>query len=207
MIKKNITTSSIVQVYATIIGLLAIPVCFHNLGPSAYGLIGFFAVLKGWLRLLDMGMMSALLREIASARGEGKVACQVSTLMRSYELIFFIISALITLVFLSMANLIATKWLNTGGLNVSVVTHCITIMGIIFVFNWMRDLYSAGLSGMEKFGIYNSIKFLDYSLQYLGGVLLLVFVTHDVLSFFIYQLLESFVIMLVMLSIDRKSVV
>ena len=200
MFKKNIITSSIVQVYATVIGLLVIPIYLRNLGPSAYGLIGFFAVLKGWLRLLDMGMMPALGREIASARGAGKISTQVNTLIRSYELIFFIISALLIVAFFLMSKLIATKWLSADGLNSLVVTHCIVLMGIIFAFNWARDLYGAGLSGMEKFGTYNSIKFFDFSLQYLGGLFLLMFISHDVVIFFIYQLLVAIIIMLFMLS-------
>jgi len=49
--------------------LAFVPLYIKYLGIEAYGLIGVFAILQAWLRLLDMGMKPAINREMARFTG------------------------------------------------------------------------------------------------------------------------------------------
>lgn len=62
-IKKNVLFNYLGQFYIAFVGILILPLFLKHMGAEAYGLIGFFTMLQGWLQLLDLGMSPTMGRE------------------------------------------------------------------------------------------------------------------------------------------------
>ena len=72
-IRRNVIANYLGQGWAAVMGLAFVPIYVSYLGMEAYGLVGLFALLQGWLALLDMGMTPTLGREMARFRRENTV--------------------------------------------------------------------------------------------------------------------------------------
>ena len=71
-LKKNVIANYLGRFYLTGLGIFSVPLYLSYMGKEAYGLVGFFALLSGWLQLLDLGLSSTLSREAASYKA-GKI--------------------------------------------------------------------------------------------------------------------------------------
>ena len=63
-LKRNVIANYTSQIYTVLIGLAVVPIYLRTMGAEAYGLIGIFGMLQGWLQLMDMGLSSTLSREV-----------------------------------------------------------------------------------------------------------------------------------------------
>ena len=86
-LKKNITANYLGAGWTALMTLAFIPLYIRYLGVEAYGLIGLFVMLQGWLLLLDLGMAPALSREMAGFDGRRGHAQALRNLLRSMEAI------------------------------------------------------------------------------------------------------------------------
>jgi hypothetical protein len=50
-IRRNIIANYVGQLYATLIGILLVPLYVGYMGVEAYGLDGFYTMLQGWFML------------------------------------------------------------------------------------------------------------------------------------------------------------
>ena len=84
---------------------------------------------------------------------------------------------------------IAHHWLKVEELTYSEVIYCVMIIGVMISFRWFADLYRSGITGMEYQVWLNSVTMIMVTLQYVGGYVLLRWVTRIPSHFFEYQLL------------------
>jgi len=192
-LKKNTITNFLEVGYTTIIGIVMLPLYLQYLGEESFGLIGFFAVLQAWMQLLDMGMSPMLSRQAASARGHNIDFIELKKLVRSLEIIFFIIALIVVLSILVSSDWIANYWLKVELLSLTEVAFCITLMGIIIGLRFFSSLYSSGIMGMENQVLLNIVTIVLTTLKFVGVLLLLHFVTQEIVDFFIYQLILSMI--------------
>jgi len=186
--------------YTTIIGIIVFPLYLQYLGPESFGLVGFFILLQSWAQLLDMGMSPLLSRQAAKARGLGIEFIELKKLLRSLELIFFVISLVVVISISAASEWIAASWLNAVSLSFSDVKACVILMGIIIVLRFFSSLYRSGIQGMENQVWLNVSGVVLATVRFVGVLLVLQFITQDIVSFFVYQLIVS-VIELTVLSI------
>ena len=92
-IKRNIVANYAGQLYATLIGVLLVPLYVETMGVEAYGLVGFFSMLQGWFMLLDMGLTPTIGRETARFNGGAIDALGLRRLLRAFEGIFVAVGA------------------------------------------------------------------------------------------------------------------
>lgn len=187
-LKVNTIANFIGLIYTTIIGIAIYPLYLQYLGAEAFGLVGFFTVLQAWMYLLDMGMSPLLSRQAAYTRGKNTDFIGLKKLLRSLELIFFIISLIIVITIFAKSNWIANNWLNINSLTLSDVEFCIMLMGAMIGLRLFVTLYRSGIQGMENQVQLNVANIVVVSLKFLGGLFLLKFITQDFVHFFIYQL-------------------
>lgn len=186
-VKKNAIVNYIKQIYVTLIGILILPFYMRYLGPAAFGLVGFYGVMQAWLRLLDMGFTPALLRQIAFIRGDSSQDYFVlKKLLRSLEILFFFVAILLVFGIYFSSHWIAVHWFISHGISINIVAHCVALMGVMFAFRWLNDLYFAGLCGFEKQLQCNLINIVIASFQYVGGWLFLRYFSHNVVYFFCF---------------------
>jgi len=180
-------------VYTTIIGIVVFPLYLQYVGAEAFGLIGFFIVLMSWMALLNMGMSPMLSRQVAQARGGEIGFVELRRLLRSLEIIAFFLALTVCLSIYTSSGWLASDWLNVTSLDLIQVESSIAIMGAMAGLSFFSSLYRSAIQGMENQVSLNIANVILMSLRFLGALLLLQFITQDILIFFIYQLFVSII--------------
>ncbi len=206
-LKKNIIANYIGQFYVIIIGIVMVPFYLKYLGAEAYGLVGFFALIQSWMALLDMGISPTLSREVAKVKAivDAKEKLLFKNLLHSLEFIFIFISLVIAIIIFIYSDWISLNWLNVQKLDLSVVTDCISLMGIITGFRFLTSLYRSGINGAEEQVWLNIVNIIFVTLKFVGVFFILYFISTDVFYFFVYQLIIS-ILEFIVLSIKFYSV-
>lgn len=196
--KKNVIANYIGQGYATVIGILVLPLYLRHLSAEAFGLVGFFVVMQSWLQLLDMGLSPTFAREVARMRGGTRDFAGLWRLLHSLEIIYLILALVTSLGFVVGRDWIAHNWLKIEGLDYANVVHCLTLMGIMVGFRWFASLYLGGIKGMECQVWLNGAIAVIATLRFAGSLALLHWVSRDLSVFFEYQLVVGMAELLVM---------
>lgn len=140
------------RVGTAVVGLLALPLLYKVLGPSAFGVVGIILALQALVVMLDLGLAVSTGREAASlshaARG------QLRPLVRHIDRVSLVLYGSILVLGLGVSSL--------AGLSVSTVTVAATVVGL-----WALTHQNACLSG-----IIGRQDFVFASANLFGGVLL-----------------------------------
>jgi len=197
-LKWNAAANFIGLGYITVIGIVILPLYLQYLGAEAFGLVGFFITLQAWMQLLDMGMSPLLSRQAARMRGHNESFLALKKLVRSLELIIFILAMIAFLSISSGSLWIANNWLNISSLELTKVASGVVLMGAIIGLRFFSSLYRSGIQGMENQVRLNVANILLITLKFPGALLLLQFVTQDFIYFFVYQLFVGVVELMVL---------
>ncbi|MCF6204853.1 MAG: hypothetical protein L3J59_14490 [Methylococcaceae bacterium] len=200
-LQLNVIANYAGLIYATIISIAIFPLYLNYLGAAALGLIGFFTLLQAWLQLLDMGMSPMLSRQIAEARGNNTSFIEIKKITRSLEIIFTSLALLVFISVLTASEWITQQWLQTEDLNPENVKNSIMLMGSVLSLRLISSLYRSGIQGMEKQVWLNVVNSVILTFRFIGALILLVFISHDYVHFFIYQLIIG-VLELIILSVS-----
>lgn len=213
-LKLNTIANYIGVGYTTLIGIVVFPLYLKYLGAEAFGLVGFFTILQASMHLLDMGMSPLLSRQVAHARSQKDGFLNLKKLLRSLELIVLILALIVVLGFVLGDDWIANQWLNITSLATNEVTLCILLMGAMLGLRLFSTLYRSGIRGMENQVRLNVANIILATLKFVGALLLLQFVSQNIVYFFVYQLGISIIELCIMAtmfyrlmpSTDRVSV-
>ncbi len=184
--------------YTTIIGIAVFPLYLQFLGPEAFGLVGFFILLQSWMQLLDMGMSPMLSRQAAKARGHALEFIELKRLLRSLEIIFFMLSLAVVISISAGSEWITTNWLNVSSLSFTDVKTCTMLIRAVIGLRFFSSLYRSGIQGMENQVWLNIANVVLATARFVGALIILQFITQDIVSFFVYQLLISAVELVVL---------
>lgn len=174
-----------------------VPYYLYYLGLEAYGLIGFFSTLLAVFSFLDLGLSTALNRELALRSSSSADHATMRTVVRTFELVYGSIGIIIGGLVFALATPIARYWLNTTTLSFSEAETAIQLMGIVIALQWPNGLYSGGLLGLQKQVIANAIQAGIVTLRGVGAVLVLAFIAPTISAFFLYQAFVSLAAVLV----------
>lgn len=177
-------------------GLLFLPLYIKYLGIESYGLIGIFAILQGWLTLLDMGMTPVLGREMARFTGGQRSDQSILDLLRTIEIIAFVI-ALITAIGIWLASdWLASDWLKAEKLPLGLVAQTFAVMGVVTSLRFVENIYRSAIVGLQRQVLLSVISSTMATLRGLGAVGVMIWVTPTVEAFFIWQGLISIITLL-----------
>jgi len=192
-LKKNIIFNYLGQFYIMFIGIVMLPFYLKYLGAEAYGLVGFFTMLTSIMMLLDIGLTNTLSRETARLKDKPQGTLEIKLTLRSIETV---ILATTTIVFISIyffSHWISIHWLQIEYLDLDTVVNCIKLMGFMLSIRWFIGLYYGIIVGFEQQVWLNIYKMIIYTLKFLGGLILVMYISNNIIDFFIYQLLVSVV--------------
>lgn len=130
-LKKNILANYLGQGWVALMSLAFVPLYIERLGFEAFGLVGFFALLQGIFRLIDMGMSTALNREMARYSGGATTIGVARDLVRTIEIITFTLAILVFSSVWVFAELFGRDWFNKTNLNYAVIIVAVKVMGAI----------------------------------------------------------------------------
>jgi O-antigen/teichoic acid export membrane protein len=187
MLKKNLIANYLGQIWTALMRLAFLPLYIHYLGIESYGLIGLFGVVTASLSLLDMGMTPTLSREMASFMGGKHTSESIRDLLRSIEIITFSISALIVVIFVLSSHWLASSWLQTNKLSVEVVSQSFAIMGFVAALNFATTIYRSSILGLQRQVLFNAINTFLVTIQGVGAVAVLAWVSPTIQAFFVWQ--------------------
>ena len=116
-VRANIAANLAGQAWSVVLALACTPFYIGILGVEAYGLVAFFLVVQNILQLLDLGLGSALNRQIARS---GKTAIpELADFLATAEAWYWILgAAMAAAIFAGMPTLVRW-WLNPQSLPVS----------------------------------------------------------------------------------------
>lgn len=176
------------QLYASLLGILLVPLYIQYMGIEAYGLVGFYAMLQGWFVILDMGVSATLNRESARLNAGVLAALDLRRLVRSFEGIFLVVALGATLTLVAAAPLLTTEWLDFDKLDPGEVERAVMLMAVVVVLRWTCGLYRGIIMGFERIVWLSGFNSLIATFRFLLVVPYLAYVGASPTHFFAYQL-------------------
>jgi O-antigen/teichoic acid export membrane protein len=166
---SNIAANYASQIYTTLIGIVLVPLYLQYMGPEAYGLVGFFAVLQALFSLLDLGLTPTIARESARYHGGAISAVAYRQLYRSLSIVFTCVAIIGGTALFLEATAISERWLNTHSLPAAEVRGAVQIMTICVALRWLTGLYRGVITGSERLVWLSGCNALIATLRF-GGV-------------------------------------
>jgi O-antigen/teichoic acid export membrane protein len=191
LFRQNVLANYAGRGWAGLMSLVFIPVYISFMGIEAYGLVGFFITLQVVLSLLDMGLSTALNRELARSSAGASDAGEARNLVRTLEIVYFAVAAGIAVTVVFLAPLIAGHWLRSDALPTQTVSSAVQLMGLTLALQWPFALYSGGLMGLQRQVLLNAVTIVMATLRWGGAALVLWRVSPTIEAFFIWQALAS----------------
>ena len=205
-LKLNIAANYVSQIYLSILGIVMVPIYVKYMGIEAYGLVGFFALLQGWLLLLDMGLSSTIARESSLFNGGASTPYFFQRLLRAFEYIYIGLSICTALIVLFSAKYIAVDWLKVESLPVSQVYQSIVFMGLIIALRLISGLYKGIIIGSEELIWLSGFNVIIASIRFISIIPILIFVDSTPITFFSFQLVVA-ILELCILFLKSKTVI
>src|SRR2546426_11435177 len=193
IVRRNIVANIAGKGWAALLSLAVLPVYVHFLGMEAFGWMGFFLSLRGILLLSDLGLGTALTRQFAQYSMQSGKAQAMRDLLRTLEIIYWLIGIAIGVAVAALAPVIAAYWLKPQQLSAGTVTQALTMMGIAIAFQWPRALYGGGLMGLQRQVAFNLLSSITGTVNNVGGVLIVWLVSPTIQAFVAWYMAVSLV--------------
>nr|WP_251372417.1 oligosaccharide flippase family protein [Rheinheimera oceanensis] len=189
--KKNIIYNYASQLYVTLIGIVLLPLYIKHMGAEAYGLVGFFVMLQAWFMILDLGLTPTVSRETARYYGGAISSLSYRQFFRSLNMIFLSVAIIGGALLWSLAEAIASSWLNAVKISDDEVILAIQLMALIVALRWMGGLYRGLLIGAEKFVWLSIFNVITSTLRSIGVLVVMWHFGFTPYVFFTYQAVIS----------------
>jgi O-antigen/teichoic acid export membrane protein len=147
---KNTLASFFSKGWSALLSLVCVPLYVKFLGVEAYGVIGAFVTMQTALSLLDLGLGAAFTREIAQIPHKLGSPRNIRDLLRTLEVIYWVVALAIAIILWGLGPVIARHWLRLGALPPAEVGQAIGIAGLSFAMLWPTSLYNGGLTGLHR---------------------------------------------------------
>lgn len=145
------------QAAVALIGVAISPLYLRLMGPEAFGLVTFLAVLQAWMLLFDLGLSPTLARQLSRFRAGALSAEEAMGFFHGAELLFVAGGLAAAGVFLLMGPWVGGHWLGRSSLPRSEVDLSLRLIGVLLVFRWLSGLYQTALVGLERQVIANAL--------------------------------------------------
>ena len=201
---SNIAANYASQIYTTLIGIVLVPLYLQYMGPEAYGLVGFFAVLQALFNVLDLGLTPTIARESARFFGAAISALAYRQLYRSLSIAFACVAIIGgTILFLGAAS-ISKHWLNTHNLPAAEVRSAVQIMAVCVALRWVTGLYRGVITGSERLVWLSGCNALIATLRYAGVLVTMWIWGYTPAVFFGHQLAVAALEFAILLAMAHK---
>jgi O-antigen/teichoic acid export membrane protein len=156
MIRRNILANAVGGTATLLLNLLVTPFVLGILGPEAYGLLGLMTSLQIIFAVLDLGLSTTIVKEIASDTSHGRSATRglVSTLAAVYWGIALTLGATLFLA----ADWIVYRWLHLQQLRPADAILGIRILALSVALRWPVSFYGGVITGAQELVRFNVVK-------------------------------------------------
>ena len=186
-VRKNIFANFAGKIWNGIFSIAFIPIYVSIMGVEVYGLLGISISLVAILGLLDLGLGTTLGRELSRLSAIEGSDQEARNLVRTFEVVYWCIGLLCGLSVMFLAPLIAQYWISSATIETATVEQSLIIMGLIVGFQWPSTIYSGGLRAIQHQVTQNIIRSAAITLKHFGAVIILLFISPSILSFFLWH--------------------
>lgn len=149
------------KVIAAALSVVALSLLYQWLGREAFGLFGFFYSLQAIIGLLDVGVSSALQRDLASLShrsGDQARRLRMRQHIHALELPMLLAAAVCCACTIAGAGWLAGRWLQPQTLSHASVATCVRWMALAASSQFLSVFYTASLNGLSQFRWLNSVQ-------------------------------------------------
>jgi Membrane protein involved in the export of O-antigen and teichoic acid len=186
-LKANVVANLAGSVWSALLTIAVLPIYFRLLGAGLYGLVGLNATLQMLFLFLDLGLGTALNREMARLTLDDQGPVRARTLLKTLDLVYWVGAVLIFVTVLFTARVIAYQWLKPVQIRPDVAAHAIVAMGLILALQFPYGLYSGALLGLQRQVQLNAWQTIGTSLRLLLPIPVLLAYGPDITLFFASQ--------------------
>lgn len=167
-LRINILSNYAGQLWMAAMGVAFLPLYIRILGMEAFGLVGLMLSFQSILQLFDFGIGGAANRELSRRAHDPALADGTRDLVRSSEIVIWLVAAALGVVIWACSGLMADHWLHLGRMGRGEATRAIAIMGVSIALLWPSAFYTNCLSGLERQPAMNVINAIFATLRYAG---------------------------------------
>jgi len=193
----NIIVNLLGQIWVGLMAILFVPTYVRYLGSEGYGLISFFAVMQGFLGLLDMGLTATLGKESAKYIGGSYTKSAIKDLIRTYEILALVIIVTAVMVTTLLSEYIAQNWLKASSMSINAIEQAIILMGILFSVRFLEGFYRGIIIGLQEHLIYNIINATFATLKWAGVLVVLEYYGGTAKIFLLWQIIITLFLVIV----------
>ena len=204
-VRHNIAANFAGKAWRGIFGLAFVPIYIKLMGVEVYGLIGIFMSLTALLALLDMGLSATLNRELSRLSVAEDSAQESRNLVRTFEVIYWVIGFLIGIVVVVLAPVITKHWINSPNVSNEIIEQALLTMGLLLAFQWPGTIYTGGLRGIQRQVLLNVVQGVSTMVRHFGAVLVLLFISPSIVLFFYWQAFVALITTIVLAACLWKS--
>jgi O-antigen/teichoic acid export membrane protein len=190
MVVKNIAANLIARVWVAGLQFIFAPLYLYILGPTSYGLVGFYTSVLLALLFLDQAVSPVLTRELARHKQGVEGGREARNTLRTLELLSGSTAVVIGLGLWALSPYIATQWIRDDKFSVEQLTTIVQLMGFTIACQWPSYLYNAGFAGLQRQDVLMHLRIILSTVQWGGAALLLWLVKPDVEVFFYWQVIS-----------------
>lgn len=201
-LRINILSNYIGQVWMVVMGIIFMPIYMRLLGMEAFGLVGIMLTFQSILQLFDFGIGTTTNRELSRYAHHPKLIQQCRNLVRTAEIIIWIIAIVIIIFFYFLSYPISEYWLNVSFLTPSQVAYSIFLIGVAIALFWPSTFYANCLLGLEQQPVLNLIQVVFTTLRFAGVIPVLYYIAPTIENFLYWYIcigiLQSFIMFIVL---------
>jgi len=190
-LRRNLIANVAGRGWATLSIYLFVPFYLELLGVEAYGLVASYALLLNVLVVADLGVKATLSRELARLSSAAGNAQAMRDLLRTAEIIFLAISTAMAAALVSAAPVLTRNWLNPQAMAAETMINAFRLMGLSIALYFLSQLPQAGLLGLQRHVVLNTVLIGMGFVRGVGSILVLWLVTPTITAFFAFQVLVN----------------
>lgn len=189
--KLDLAASLTASAWSMLVQLACVPLYIRFLGVEAYGLIGFYLMLQAMLQVLDLGLSPTMNREMARYSVQPDKADEARDLVRTLEIGYWLIGAIIGLALVAGSPWVAAHWIKASAIPVTSVRHALMWMGVLAAFQWPVSFYQGGLLGLRKQVLFNAFRIVAATVSNGGAAVILWRVSPTIQAFFVWLVVTN----------------
>jgi len=190
-VKRNLIANFIGIGWSGFLIVALVPVYVHVLGVEAYGLVGFLLSLQALTAVLDFGLATTVNRELARLTAAEVPARHARSVVRTAELLYWSIAAVIGVVLFAAAPILATRWFTPHDLSPSTISTALRFMAVATALRFPYAVYSAGLYGLQRHTVVNVVLCAAATIRAAGTIALLTLIARDVRLLFAWEMIAA----------------
>lgn len=176
------------RVIIAVVGIIFVPVYVRLIGPESYGLVAFYATLAGAMLILDLGLSTAISRQVSILEATEGHEKEIKDLIFSVETIYWSIGLISGVLIILYADFLARAWVISEHLSISTIRQTIMLIGCTLAFQFPVSIYNGVLIGLEK-QITSTLISVYFSLiKNIGVIPFLLIAGSTVQNYFIWQI-------------------